>query len=293
MRLGRFMGVELYLNTFFLALLGLFFVAGILGKGLVAFAVVLLHELAHVACARYLGVPVKEVELLPFGGVTRMGSELVLDPAKEVYVAAAGPLCNVVMLLLGLAGRNYGLWHEELGPFFLQCNLLIAAFNLLPALPLDGGRVYRASLAGQMSIKEATYRAATLGQIIAGIVVVLGSLGLLLGFTGLDILLTGLFLFFAATRERSMAPYLFVGQLAGKKEEIIRAGVLPVQPLVALEDVPLGKIVRPFLLQKFHLVLVIDRQWRYKGFLTEAQIVDGLLTHGLDLPVGRLPLNPL
>ncbi len=293
MRLGRIMGVDLYLNTFFLALLGLFFVAGILGKGLVAFAVVLVHELAHVACARYLGVPVKEVELLPFGGVTRMGSELVLDPAKEVYVAAAGPLCNLVMVLGGLALKHYGLWHEELGPFFLQCNLLIAAFNLLPALPLDGGRVYRASLAGRMSIKEATYRAATLGQVFAVAVVLLGSLGLMLGFTGLDVLFTGLFLFFAATRERGMAPYLFMGQLAGKKGEILRAGVLPVEPLIALEDVPLGKIVKPFMPQKFHLVLVLDRQWHYKGFLTEAQIIDGLLSHGVDLPVGRLPLRPL
>ncbi|AEG14045.1 peptidase M50 [Desulfofundulus kuznetsovii DSM 6115] len=293
MRLGRIMGVDLYLNTFFLALLGLFFVAGILGKGLVAFAVVLLHELAHVACARYLGVLVTEVELLPFGGVTRMGSELVLDPVKEVYVAAAGPLCNVIMVLLGLAMKNYGLWHDELGPFFLQCNLLIAAFNLLPALPLDGGRVYRASLAGRMSIKEATYRAATLGQVFAVAVVLLGSLGLFLGFTGLDILFTGLFLFFAATRERGMAPYLFMGQLAGKKGEILRVGVLPVQSLIALEDVPLGKIVKPFLPQKFHLVLVLDRQWQYKGFLTEAQIIDGLLSHGVDLPVGRLPLHPL
>lgn len=118
MRIGQIMGVELHLNNFFLALLGLFFVAGVLGKGLVAFLVVLVHEFAHVACARRLGVPVADVELLPFGGVIRMGGDLVLDPVKEVYVAAAGPVSNVLMALWGLAMKNYGLWHSELGPFF-------------------------------------------------------------------------------------------------------------------------------------------------------------------------------
>ncbi|HHW44226.1 MAG TPA: peptidase M50 [Desulfotomaculum sp.] len=293
MRLGRIMGVDLHLNYFFLALLGLFFVAGVLGKGLVAFAVVLLHEFAHAACARRLGVPVGEVELLPFGGVTRMGQELVLDPVKEIYVAAAGPVSNMVMVLAGLAMKNYGLWHHELGPFFLQCNLLIAAFNLLPALPLDGGRVYRAVKAGQMGIREATCRAAGLGQVWGALVVLLGSLGLVLGFSGLDVLVTGLFLFYAATRERGMAPYLFMQHLAGKKGEILSAGVLRAESLVALEDVPLGKITKNFLPRKFHLILVLDRQWQYKGMLTEAQVIDGLLTHGVDLPVGRLPSKPL
>ncbi|MEW6424924.1 MAG: site-2 protease family protein, partial [Bacillota bacterium] len=144
MRLARIMGINIYVNVFFLGLLGLFFVAGVMGKGLIAFAVVFCHELAHAAVARRLAVPVTDVELLPFGGVTRMGGEMILDPVKESYIAVAGPASNLLMAAAGLALKNHGLWHDELGPFFLQCNLLIAAFNLLPALPLDGGRVYRA-----------------------------------------------------------------------------------------------------------------------------------------------------
>ena len=84
-------GVQIHLNNIFLALLGLFFVAGVLAKGLIAFSIVLLHELAHVAAARRLGVNVADVELLPFGGVCRIGGEVVLDPAREVLVASAGP----------------------------------------------------------------------------------------------------------------------------------------------------------------------------------------------------------
>ena len=291
MRIARLMGIDIYLNVFFLGLLGLFFLAGVAGKGLIAFAVVFCHELAHAAIARRLAVPVMEVELLPFGGVTRMGGEMVLAPAQESYIAVAGPASNLVMATLGLALKNYGFWSDDLSPFFLQCNLLIAAFNLLPALPLDGGRVYRAYLATKIGIRDATYRAAGLGQIWAVFIILFGSFGLIFSYAGLDILFTGLFLFFAATREKGMAPYLFVRHLAQKKGDLIKARVLPARPLVVMENVPLGEVVRPFLPQKYHLVLVLDNQWRCKGVVTEAQIIDGLLTYGFDLPVGKLSLK--
>jgi len=202
MRLGRLMGVDLYLNPFFVALLALFFVAGVLGRGLVAFGVVLVHEMAHALAARRLGVSLDDVELLPFGGVVRAGAELAVDPVREIYIAAAGPASNLVMFGMGVAAKNYGLWHTDLGPFFLQCNLLVAAFNLLPALPLDGGRIYRACLSGRMGIGRATYRAARLGQFWAVIIAVAGALGMWAGYCGLDIPVTALFLLYAATREQ-------------------------------------------------------------------------------------------
>lgn len=292
MRIARVLGVDLYLNVFFLGLLGLFFVAGVFAKGLIAFAIVFLHELAHMVMARRLSLPVKEVELLPFGGVARVSGDMVLDPAKESYVAVAGPVSNLLMVILGLALKNHGLWEEDLGAFFLQCNILLAVFNLLPALPLDGGRIYRAHLAAKIGLRDATLRAAGLGQIWAALIVFFGSLGLLLHFTGLDVLFTGFFLFYAATREKGMAPYLFVQHLTQKKEELAKAGVLPARALAVTEDTTLGEVVRPFLPQKFHFVLILDKQLGYKGIATESQIIDGLLEHGFDLPIGRLPLYP-
>ncbi|WP_066632568.1 M50 family metallopeptidase [Desulfolucanica intricata] len=288
MRLGKILGVEIFVNPFFLGLIALYFVAGVLGKGLIAFFVVLWHEMAHAVAARRLGVLVSEVELLPFGGVVRMGSDLALDPHKETCVALAGPFSNIVLFGLGLALKNNGIWDDQLGPYFLQCNLIVALFNLLPVLPLDGGRVYRAFLAGRTGYKKATYRAATWAQVWAIGIVLLGAIGLAYRYCGLDVMVVGLFLFYAASREKSMAPYLFIRHLAQKKEELVKAGVLPAEQLVAFDNIPLGEIIRPFVPQKFHLVFLLDRQWKYKGVVTEAEIVDALLTHGVDMPVGEI-----
>ncbi|MBF7083708.1 peptidase M50 [Desulfallas sp. Bu1-1] len=288
MRLGRLLGVELYLNPFFLILLALFFMAGVLGRGLVAFGVVLVHEMAHALVARRMGVPLDEVELLPFGGVARTGAELAVDPAREIPVAVAGPASNLIMFALGVACKNYGLWHSDLGPFFLQCNLLVGMLNLLPAIPLDGGRICRAFLSGRIGVRRATYRVAGLGQFFGVMIALAGLLGIRAGYCGLDIPVTALFLFYAATRERMAAPYLFMQLVMRKQNELAREGLLPAAHLVALENAPLGKIIGPFVPRRFHLVVVLDRDWRYLGTVTETAVIDALLNRGADIPVGDL-----
>lgn len=288
MKIGRIWGINIYLNPFFLALLGLFFVAGILGRGLIAFGVVLLHEFAHAFAAKKLGVPVADVELLPFGGVTRVGGDMAVNPRSEILIASAGPAGNLALFLAGLAFKNYGIWDHSLGPFFLQCNILIAAFNILPALPLDGGRVYRAVLAGKIGVRSATYRAAGLGQVLAFVIILAGAAGLALGWAGLDILITGLFLFYAATRERQAAPFLFMRHLMQKKEDLIREGVLTGVVLVAREATSLGEVARHLVPQRFHFVAVYSESMEFRGMLSEDRIVDGLFNFGLDYPVGRI-----
>jgi stage IV sporulation protein FB len=288
LKIGRLSGVEIHLNNGFLALLGLFFVAGVLGKGLIAFAVVFFHELAHVFTARRLGVHVSDIELLPFGGVSRMGGEVLLNPAREVYVAAAGPASNLFLVGAGTILKNYGLWEENLGQFFFQCNLMVAAFNLLPALPLDGGRVFRAYLARRIGFREATYRAAWWGQFWGVVIVLGGAAGLVLGIFGLDIIITGLFIFYVATREKSLAPYHFIRHMAQKKKELVAAGVLPGEYLVSLDSTRLGDIIRVFVPRRFHMVVLLDRNWHYRGEVNENEIIDALFSHGPDVPVGSL-----
>ncbi|HOV78858.1 MAG TPA: M50 family metallopeptidase [Bacillota bacterium] len=288
MKVGRIAGVEIHVNNAFLALLGLFFVAGVLGKGLIAFAVVLLHEMAHVAAARRFGIHVSDVELLPFGGVSRISGEVVLDPSREVLVAAAGPAVNLLLAGLATALENYGVRFGNPGLFFLQCNLMMAAFNLLPALPLDGGRIFRSYLARRVGFKRATYRAAWWGQLWGVAVVLGGTAGLAAGVFGLDIIITGLFLFYAATREKGLAPYHFIRHLAQKKEELAAAGVLPGEPVVSLDTVRLGDVIRSFVPKRFHLVLLLDEKWQYRGVVSEVQIIDALLARGVDAPVGDL-----
>lgn len=288
MRMGRLWGIEIHFNFLFIGLLALYFVAGVLEKGLIIFGLVLFHELAHTLAARLLGVPVINVEILPFGGVARLGGEMSVVPAKEIIVALAGPASNLLLVSLAMGLRSYGIWSPELGPFFLQINLMLAFFNLLPALPLDGGRILRALLASQVGVAQATLLAARLGQALAVAVAFLGLISFLNQITGLDVIIVALFVLYSATKEKKLAPYLFVRHLTHKKEELSQAGVLPAEQLVAREDVPVKEIARLFIPQKFHLILLLDEQLKVLGQISEAQVVDALFAHGLDYPIGEL-----
>lgn len=288
MRIGRVRGIEFSINNWFLALLGVYFAAGVLDKGLTAFAAVLLHEAAHTVVARRLNFAVDRVELLPFGGVARMSNRLVLEPAKEIKVAAAGPLTNLVLIVTALGLQRCGIWHETLGPFFVQCNLILFLFNLLPGLPLDGGRVFRALLARRMNLPAATHRMAVMGQFWGLSVMVLGSVGAWYRYNGLDLVAIGCFLFFMARREKREAPYLYAQHLASKQRELARRGYLPGETVVVLDSVPAWKVTRTFRPERYHIIYVVDEEGSYRGKLDETAVVRAVMNRGTGVLLGQL-----
>jgi Zn-dependent protease len=181
---------------------------------LALFVCVALHELGHSLVAQRFGVPVREIVLLPIGGVAMLGRN-PRRPLHELLIAAAGPLVNV-LIAAGLAVALE--WHGRLpldgdallrvgdsGPslstlaqWLLMANVSLVVFNLLPAFPMDGGRMLRAVLAMALGFRRATRIATAVGQILA-----LG-LGLWALFQGhLLLALLAAFVFLGAGQERA------------------------------------------------------------------------------------------
>lgn len=219
-RIGSVAGIGIYIHaTFLLLILFILFINWHHGSSLqdtlaavvfilAIFACIVIHELGHALAARHYGIPTRDITLLPIGGLSRL--ERIPDvPVQELWVALAGPAVNAV-----IAGAiyAYGLiagLHPELmesfrwvGGSFLNklmvVNFWLLAFNLIPAFPMDGGRVLRALLATRMEYTRATLTAARVGQTMAFI---FGFIGL---FTDPFLLFIALFVWLGAEQEAAM-----------------------------------------------------------------------------------------
>lgn len=216
-RIGRLAGIDIFVHFTFLILLGWIgisrflttqdFVAAALGVGLTlaVFFIIVLHELGHALAARSYGIGTKDITLLPIGGVARL-ERMPEKPAQELVVALAGPAVNVALaaifgglsLALGIPLFGADLTSPiHLITLLFQINVGLILFNLLPAFPMDGGRVLRALLAMRTGRVRATQIAARIGQAMA---IVFAIVGLLVpGYFML--LLVAIFVWFGAEAE--------------------------------------------------------------------------------------------
>jgi Zn-dependent protease len=196
LRLGKFFGIDLYVHgTFWLLPLFVLLTGVSAGGGLAAagaevgflfavFGCVFLHEVGHALAARAYGIGTRDITLYPVGGVASL-DRLPEKPGQEIAIALAGPAVNLVIagaLFLGFVGAAYLTpWVPDadnaldvFGFRLMTANLVLAAFNLLPVFPMDGGRVLRAALATKLTRVRATEVAAGVGAVAAGALVVVG-----------------------------------------------------------------------------------------------------------------------
>ncbi|MBI3849922.1 MAG: site-2 protease family protein [Verrucomicrobia bacterium] len=295
-KIGSVAGIGIYLHVTFLVLLGWVALSHYLqrhrwddaasGLGFIValFAIVVLHELGHALTAKRFGIRTRDITLLPIGGVARL-ERIPDEPKQELLVALAGPAVNVVLavLLLGVlfvgAGFSTLTEFKLVGGHFLVnlmwVNIILAVFNLLPAFPMDGGRVLRALLAMRMDYVRATNIAARIGQ---GMAWVFGFIGL---FTNPFLIFIALFVWIGAAQEAGLAQTK--SALAGLPVEQVMITdfrtLVPGDTLTSAVEHVLSGCQQDFpVVENRHVV----------GVLTRTDLLSGLAKHGPPSLVGEV-----
>lgn len=288
MPLGSLWGIRIRLNPLFLLFAVLWFFVGTPLETALLFLLVLVHEFGHGLAGRALGLRVNEVELYPFGGVAKIDEPLELEPHVERRLAWAGPAFNLAAAGLAIVLYNRIFTGSEAALFFVRANLVLAAFNLLPALPLDGGRILRSYLSPLFGFRRATEQAALLGQVLAVLLFAAGLVGWLGRYLNFSLILVGVLLFFAASREKRQAVYAFLRSLGAKERELAERGVLRGEQLVVLEETRLLEVFRLFSPQRYHFVRVMDRSQRVCAEISETSLIRAAIQKGLDIPIKKI-----
>ena len=289
-KIARIAGIDVFVHFTFLLLLAFIGFSHYRANGdireavsgilliVIVFGIVVLHELGHALAARRYGIATRDITLLPIGGVARL-ERMPEDPWQEFVVALAGPAVNVVLaagaLILFLVGRGLPPVGEalEVGgnllTQFFYINVVLVIFNMLPAFPMDGGRVLRALLAINMDYLKATQIAAGVGQFMA----------LMFGFFGLF----GPALFGGAAAMNPMLVFIALFVWIGAAQE---AGMAQVRS--ALHGIPVqSAMITDFRTLRPEDTLQQAVDYVVAGFQQDFPVVEG------ETPVGVLTMKDL
>jgi len=252
------------------------------------FVCVVLHEFGHVFAARAFGINTPDVTLLPIGGVARL-ERIPEEPGREFVIAIAGPLVNVViaLLLMGFSGAEISgkslaaidRGHESMADRLASVNLFLAAFNMIPAFPMDGGRILRSLLAIRLGFTRATEIAATIGQWFA---FVLGFIGL---FGNPILIFIAIFVYLAAASEAQLAAVRAMSRgVPVGAAMITQFATLPV-------DAPIGDAVELLLRTSQTEFPVVDAAGRLVGLLGRNDMIKALKAQGPEARVADVMIT--
>ncbi len=292
---GRLFGIPIRVHLTFLVLLGFIWYlessmsgpeAGLrsLAFWTLIFICVLLHELGHSLVAKSYGLTITSIILLPIGGVSQI-SEIPRDPVKEVGMTIAGPIVNFVLagvlLFFGklldpsLQFSQISLQSGSVIVDLFWANIMLGLFNIIPAYPMDGGRILRGFIAMRKEYSEATRLAADIGKMFAiGFIVV----GL---FYNWWLILIGIFIFSGANSEAEAALVSSALEKIMVSELMITdfKTISPNEPLTAVVDKSLHTFQNDF--------PVMDNG-RFVGILTRSSVIESLHNHLHDKMVGEI-----
>ncbi len=247
----------------------------------------LLHELAHILAAGACGIILEDLELLPFGCAAKVRSFAGLPPVKEIFVAAAGPAFNMIA-----AGALYFFDKYCFKLYFAKplilANLVLAAANMLPALPLDGGRILRALLSKFMGNKKATRICAYFGVFFSIVILALGIYAAFTGTLNYSMFIIPVFLFYAAVKELKSAPYKLIRDIEGKKKTMTEGKTMNVCSFAALSSIKLKDVLKELDAGRFNIVYVLNREMKAEYSISEADILEGMMKYGAEAPLLRL-----
>jgi Zn-dependent protease/CBS domain-containing protein len=286
--IARIAGIQLRIHITFLLLIGwlalVYYNAGgaaVAAGGIIfvllLFLCVVLHEFGHALAAKYFGINTPDITLLPIGGVARL-ARMPEEPKQELIIAIAGPAVNVIIAAgAWMAGGVFDYpptLQGGLRSALVSINVLLLLFNLLPAFPMDGGRVLRALLATRLSYARATQIAATIGQ---GFAFAFGFVGLM---WNPFLIFIALFVYIGASQEAALAQLRDVSRRFPVSSAMVREfRSLP-------STATLEEAADALLATSQHDFPVIDESGSVAGVLTRQDLIGALRKNDPSIRVG-------
>lgn len=284
-------GIYFKVHPSFLLLMVVCSMLGMAEKMLLVFGMVLLHDTMHIIAAKGYGIKVQGVVLYPYGGAAVMENIFEGRKVEETIISLAGPALNLVLFFLGQGLRMQGILSGNWAIEFVQINLWLAVFNLIPVLPLDGGRIIRAFLSDYFGFVKVSKTLAHMGKILGGAMIIIGFYLQTQFFYLINpytIIILGFFFWIGSNKELANARIVFLKNLCRKKEQLLSQGLMRSRCLTVKRATVLETIIDELNMDSYSLISVLGSNDKVEKTLSETQIMQGMLEKGWKCAVGEL-----
>ena len=273
--------LEIHLLTILLFSVGLFF--DFFEVLFTAYGITAIHETAHILTAKKCGVKIDAVEILPFGITMRVSKECITNTSDEIKISLAGPLSNFLTAYL-----VYGFYGGEYKEYIIITSLAMGIFNILPALPLDGGRIMRAIFVKKAGHIWATTIALKITRILSILIALSGIYILYKTGFNFSFLIIGGFLIANLTEERKKANMIIMKDILFSRKKLSEKGVESAEVLVAEINESAKKILERLSYDRYYFVNVVDSRMEVIKTLTETEIIENMAVYGMNITFKKI-----
>ena len=241
----------------------------------------LLHEMAHVLSARALGVGISYIEIQPFGICAKLKSSVIQNPIHEILIAASGPLSNIIITII-----FYTIYRRI--DYFICCNLAMACINLVPALPLDGGRIMRALLSMHLGALRAYNIAVKVSRIPVAVILLASVYGLLTARFNFSLILIGVFLLGNLYSEQINISKSTLLEILHYKDKLKQDEFRRCIVIVANASTPARHILKQLAYNRYHIIHVTDDDLQITKTLSEGELLHAILKSGIRVTLAEI-----
>lgn len=282
-------GIKIKAHPLLLVMSFIWVITGYISTALIVYAALLLHEIAHMVAAAAFRVRIYEMELLPFGSAARMDDVFEQEPLKEAVIAACGPVMSLICASAAVTVSKYF-------PFFMpqplkefaDYSFLIAGFNLIPALPLDGGRVLRACIARSCDFARATRICALLGILLG---IALSGYGVYT-FFGMQpeilVMMLGVFLLLSAVEEFKSSKFELAKCMLNRQRGRCGEDALNVRLIAVGQDMTLNRAAMLIKDRNYYVIKILNDEWVPIGSIDESRLNTELMNRDGHTRIGEL-----
>lgn len=265
-------------SKLFIPYFAVLIIIGFKGKFLIALILVLMHESVHFTVAKKMGFKGFDIEILPIGAVLRLKDLDDADPKEDFIISISGPLFNLIFALLAFL-LNKVFFNYYLYLLYMS-NLSLGLFNLIPAFPLDGGRILRDVLALKTFYKRANKITVEVSYIIGILILIYSGVLFFLNKESISLIIIGFFIIIASYKEKERIVYLIMGDIIKKKSKFLKKGYIENRSISIYYKKNLLEVLSIVDKNKYNIFIVLNKDMRAISVIYEEELIEAIKIYG-------------